>query len=125
MWWENGIPIKGVDYGRIENYLIPDLEYPEMDLPPLGKYGMMRKNYLREHRPVIYNELVMTGKLFAHCLEVEASADCRLDILMDGLVKKQGITEALKARDPMAWVSAMNNCKAQAEKIIFSELIYV
>lgn len=114
-----------ITYRQEGDYLIPDLEYPEMDLPPLSKYGMMRKNYLREHRPVVYNELVMTGKLFAHCLDVEASADRRLDILMDGLVKKQGITEALKARNPMAWVGAMNNCKAQAEEIIFSELIYV
>ena len=114
-----------ITYRQEGDYLIPDLEYPEMDLPPLGKYGRMRKTYLREHRPVIYNELALTGKLFAHCLEVEASANRRLDIIMDGLVKKQGITEALKARDPMAWVGAMNNCKAQAEEIIFSELIYV
>ena len=114
-----------ITYRQEGDYLIPVLEYPEMDLPPLGKYGRMRKTYLREHRPVIYNELALTGKLFAHCLEVEASANRRLDIIMDGLVKKQGITEALKARDPMAWVGAMNNCKAQAEEIIFSELIFV
>lgn len=114
-----------ITYRQEGNYLIPDLEYPEMDLLPLGKYGRMRKNYLREHRPVVYNELALTGKLFSHCLEVEASANRRIDIIMEGLVKKQGITEALKARDPMAWVGAMNNCKAQAEEIIFSELIYV
>ena len=113
-----------ITYRQSGDYLIPELEYPEMDLPPLGRYGRMRKNYLREHRPVIYNELALTGKLFAHCLEVEACANRRLDTLMDGLVKKQNITETLKARDPMAWVGAMNNCKAQAEEIVFSELIY-
>ena len=114
-----------ITYRQEGDYLIPDLEYPEMDLPPLGKYGRMRKNYLREHRPILYNELALTGKLFSHCLEVEASANRRMDIIMEGLVKKQGITEALKARDPMAWVGAMNNCKAQAEEIIYTELIYV
>lgn len=67
----------------------------------------------------------MTGKLFAHCLEVEATANRRLDIFMDGQVKKQGITESLKVRDPIAWADTMNNCKAQAEEIIFSEVIYV
>ena len=114
-----------ITYRQEGDYLIPDLEYPEMDLPPLGKYGRMRKNYLREHRPILYNELALTGKLFSHCLEVEASANRRMDIIMEGLVKKQGITEALKARDPMAWVGAMNNCKAQAEEIIYTELICV
>ena len=114
-----------ITYRQEGDYLISDLEYPEIDLPPLGKYGRMRKNYLREHRLVVYNELALTGKLFSHCLEVEASANRRLDIIMDGLIKKQGITEALKARDPMAWVGAMNNCKAQAEEIIYTELIYV
>ena len=113
-----------ITYRREGDYLIPDLDYPEQDLPPLGKYGRMRCNYLREHRPVVYNQLAMTGKLFAHCLDVEASANRRLDIIMNGLIKSQNITEDLKTRDPMAWVGAMNNCKAQAEEIIFKELIY-
>lgn len=75
--------------------------------------------------PRLENELALTGKLFSHCLEVEPSANRRLDIIMDGLVEKQSITESLKARSPMAWVGAMYNCKAQSEEIIYTELTYV
>ena len=108
------------------DYLIPNIKLKEEPgtHPPLGKYGMMRKRYLEEHRPVLWNHLSLREKLYPHLREIDAAARQRLDELMPALAKEAGATEELKARDPMRWVGLMNNCKAQAEEIILSELVY-
>ena len=85
----------------------------------------MRKNYLMEHRPVLYNSLLLSEKLYPHLLEIEQTAQSRLELMMPELAKAAGVTEALKASDPMKWVGLMNNCKAQAEEIILNELIFI
>ena len=91
----------------------------------LGKYGRLRRQYLKEHRPVIWTQMVMKGTLFPHLYAVD-QADCeRLDHMIPALAKAAGATEALKAADPMKWVGLMNACKAQAEEAILEELIYV
>ena len=100
---------------------------PRLDDTPdrsLGKYGLLRLRYLKEHRPIIWAELVMEGKLYAHLLETEDAAHDLLDSMMPGMAKEAGATEDLKARDPMRWVGLMNCCKAQVEEIIFVELVY-
>lgn len=105
------------------DYLIPDLKLSEQPTKPLGKYGRMRKAYLKEHRPILYNHLLLSEKLYPHLLEVDETAQSRLEQLMPRLAESAGATEQLKASDPMKWVGLMNTCKAQAEEILMAELI--
>ena len=114
-----------LDYVKVGDYYLPDLTaepYPDRGL---GKYGLLRLRYLKEHRPIVWAELVMEGKLYAHLLETEDAAHDLLDSMMPGMAKEAGATEDLKARDPMRWVGQMNCCKSQVEEIIFAELIYI
>lgn len=106
------------------DYQIPDLKLTEQPEKPLGKYGRMRKAYLKEHRPILYNQLLMSEKLYPHLLEIDETAQSRLEQLMPQLAKDAGATEQLKASDPMRWVGLMNTCKAQAEEILMAELIH-
>ena len=106
------------------DYLIPDLRLSEQPMKTLGKYGRMRKAYLKQHRPILYNQLLMTEKLYPHLLEIDETAQSRLEQLMPQLAKDAGATEQLKANDPMRWVGLMNTCKAQAEEILMAELIH-
>ena len=110
-------------YTRNGDYLIPNLTLSEQPSKPLGKYGRMRKAYLKEHRPLIYNQLLMSEKLYPHLLEIDKTANSRLEQMMPQLAKDAGATEELKARDPMKWVGLMNACKAQAEEMLMAELI--
>lgn len=105
------------------DYLIPNLQLTEQPETPLGKYGRMRKTYLKEHRPLLYNRLLMSEKLYPHLLEIDRTANSRLEQLMPKLAQAAGVTEELKARDMMQWVGLMNRCKAQAEEILLAELI--
>ena len=106
------------------DYQIPDLKLTEQPKKPLGKYGRMRKAYLKEHRPLIYNQLLLTEKLYPHLIEIDETAQSRLEQMMPQLAKDAGATEQLKASDPMRWVGLMNTCKAQAEEILMAELIH-
>ena len=111
-------------YIRCGDYDIPNLKLSEQPETSIGKYGRMRKSYLKEHRPILYNHLLMSEKLYPHLLEIEQAAQSRLSMMMPELMKSAGVTESLKASDPMKWTGLMNNCKAQAEEIILNELIY-
>ena len=111
-------------YTKNGDYLIPDLSLTEQENRPLGKYGRMRKKYLEEHRPILWNQMILNETLFPHLREIEATANRRLEQMMPNLLKAAGVTEDLKARDPLTWVGLMNNCKAQAEEVILRELIY-
>lgn len=106
------------------DYQIPDLKLTEQPEKPLGKYGRMRKAYLKEHRPLIYNQLLLTEKLYPHLIEIDETAQSRLEQMMPQLAKDAGATEQLKASDPMRWGGLMNTCKAQAEEILMAELIH-
>ena len=112
-----------MNYIQNGDYLIPDLKLSEQPEKPLGKYGRMRKAYLKEHRPILYNQLLMSEKLYPHLREIDETANSRLEQMMPQLAEAAGVTEELKARDPMAWVGLMNTCKAQAEEILMAELI--
>lgn len=113
-----------ITYTQIGDYLYPNITLCEDDKLPIGKYGRMRKEYLREHRPVIYNVLAVQGKLQRHLWEIDQAANERLERMIPEMKKQAGITEQLKAEDQMAWVGQMNALKQQAEEIIFAELIY-
>ena len=110
-------------YIRCGDYDIPNLKLSEQPETSIGKYGRMRKSYLKEHRPILYNQLLMSEKLYPHLLEIDEIAQNRLEQMMPQLAKEVGATEELKASDPMKWVGLMNTCKAQAEEILMAELI--
>ena len=105
------------------DYLIPDLKLSQQPEKTLGKYGRMRKAYLKQHRPILYNQLLMTEKLYPHLREIDETANSRLEQMIPQLAEAAGATETLKAADPMQWVGLMNTCKAQAEEILLAELI--
>ena len=111
-------------YTRSGDYWIPDLKLSQQETKPLGKYGRMRKQYLQEHRPVLWNSLILSEQLYPHLAEIEETANRRLEQMMPQLAESAGVTEELKASDPMKWVGLMNNLKAQAEEVILKELIY-
>ena len=118
---------KELTYIKAGDYYIPNLALapePAEPVRDIGKYGRMRLTYLKQHRRKLYRELVSTGKLQAHLLDINDTANDWLDRMMPQMAKAAGANEELKTRDQMAWVGLMNNCKARAEEIIFSDLIY-
>ena len=112
-----------LNYRISGDYLIPDLTLNGQEQKPLGKYGRMRKKYLQEHRPVLWNQMIINETLYLHLREIDETASSRLEQMLPALAKEAGATEQLKASDPMAWVGLMNSCKAQAEEVILSELV--
>ena len=102
----------------------PNLELPEEETPRYGKYGRMRHTYLREHKKAYYTTLLFDGKLVSHLNEIDDAANTRMELIAKQMEKSQGITEALKAKDQMAWVGAMNNIRNAAEENVLSELVY-
>ena len=110
-------------YHREGDYLIPDLDPPEA--PTIGKFGTMRHDYLRNHHRGIFDGMLLKGTLNAHLEEIDRQANEMMERLTAQMAKAEGVTESLKARDQMAWVSAMNNIRKRVEEIIFAELIFV
>lgn len=111
-------------YSKNDDYLIPNLRLTDTGAPPLGKYGRMRKKYLEEHRPILWNTMILSEKLYPHLREVDDKAQCSLLEIMSALMKQRGVNEELKASDQMKWVGLMNTLKAQAEEIILTEIVY-
>lgn len=111
-----------ITYTTVNDVQIPNLTMPETE--PIGHYGRMRQRYLKEHRPVLWNRLVLMGTLYEHLHEIETAAQSRIDLMLPKLAEAAGATEELKATDPMKWTRLMNTCKAQAEEVVLSELIY-
>ena len=112
-----------MQYIRMGDYFIPDLELPQ-ESRPIGRWGRMRREYLREHKPIQYNCLLLSGKLWTYLADLNEQAQDRLERIIEQMKTDEGISEALKASDPMAWVGAMNNIRNRAEEIILQELIY-
>ena len=111
-----------LNYMMKDEVLLPELSLPETE--PIGRYGRMRQKYLREHRPILWNQLLMNGTLWPHLHEIETAAQQRIDLMLPNLAAEAGATEALKAADPLKWTGLMNSCKAQAEEAVLNELIY-
>ena len=110
-------------YLRNGDYLFPDLQLEKEDLP-IGKYGLLRKRYLKEHKRGWYSSLLLTGKLNLYLAEIDRTCTERVELIMNQLAQREGVTEALKASDQMEWVVRMNNFRARAEEIVLSELVY-
>ena len=113
-----------LNYKQNGDYLIPEMGLTEQEQKPLGKYGMMRRKYLEENRSGLYTRMILNGTLMEHLQEIEATAQTRLETIMENLKKQNGVTEDLKSKDQIAWVARMNSLKNQAEEMIFSELIF-
>ena len=114
----------GLSYTLHGDYYLPDLVLNEEE-PTYGKYGMLRKQFLKEHKSERYQYLVLTGKLTEHLNQIDQEAKKQVEILMEQMVEKQGVTEKLKAQDQMEWVRMVNNIKASVEEIVMREIIYV
>jgi len=125
LWYK---PIKGgltmnISYIRSGDYLIPVLKLPE-ETRPIGKWGRMHRDYLKEHHPIRFNNLVLSGNLWTYLANLNEQAKQRMETLIAQMQSAEGITEALKAADPISWTQRMNNIAARAEEIIREELIY-
>ena len=112
-----------IPYIRSGDFFLPDLKLPEETLP-IGKWGRMHRDYLKEHHPIQFNYLVLSGNLWTYLADLNQQAQQRMDTLVSQLKTAEGITEALKATNPMSWTQRMNNITARAEEIIREELIY-
>ena len=114
----------GLNYTLHGDYYLPDLEINEEE-PTYGKYGIMRKQFLKEHRLAKYQYLLLTGKLTEHLNQIDQESREQVEMLMEQMAEKQGVNENLKRQDQMKWVRLMNNVKASAEEIVMREIVYV
>ena len=116
----------GISYTLGEDGLYyPDLYLPEETEYPIGKYGMLRKIYLQEHRKGLYLELVLAGKLNEHLHQIDKECNQMMDRLVEQMKEKQGVTEELKMQDQMEWVGRTNNIRACAEEIVLINVVYM
>ena len=113
----------GGSYNEVNGYLIPNLVIQESE--PIGKYGHMRRQYLKEQHPIIFSELLLSEQLYPHLVEIDRACHGRMELLTRQMAAQEGVTEALKAADQMDWVRHMNSIQARAEEIILNELIYI
>ena len=114
----------GGTYTQVGDYLLPDLIIDETEQQPIGKYGRMWKRYLKEHRPVLFSNLLLSGKLDQHLTEINRACIERMDLLTRQMADREGVTEALKAANQLEWVRRMNNIQNRAEEIVMNELVY-
>ena len=113
----------GLSYTLHGDYYLPDLEINEEE-PTYGKYGIMRKQFLKEHRSARYQYLVLTGKLTEHLNQVDKEVREKVEMLMEQMAEQWGVTEELKMQDQMEWVRKMNNIKSVAEEMVLRKFIY-
>lgn len=112
-----------ITYTRSGDYEIPDITLSDSG-EAIGRWGRMRRTYLREQRPILYNNLLLSETLYPHLRESEAAAQARMETITAQMKARRGIDEAMKASDPMGWTGEMNNIRAAAEEVILTELIY-
>ena len=111
-------------YRREGDFLIPNLVLPDTGDYQIGKYGRMRRRYLKEHRRVLYTNLLTSGNLRCHLAEIDQACNERIESIVSAIAEQEGVTEALKAADQMEWVRRMNSIRNRAEEIVLTELVY-
>ena len=114
----------GIDYILVGDCYIPDLKLPEENRP-IGRYGRLHREYLKQEHPARYSSLILTGKLWTYLADLNEQAEKRRDLIIEQMKATEGVTEELKARNQLEWVGRMNNIRNRAEEIIKSELIYI
>lgn len=111
-------------YELVGDYYFPCLAVPAEEKQSVGVWGQRHKRYLKEHRPALYNALLLSGKLNSYLADIDQQAQEMLDTIVEQMAQAQGVTEAMKATDQMAWVGRMNNIRAGAVEIVNTEIIY-
>ena len=114
----------GIDYILVGDYYIPDLKLPEENRP-IGRYGRLHREYLKQEHPARYSSLILTGKLWTYLADLNEQAEKRRDLIIEQMKAAEGVTEELKARNQLEWVGRMNNIRNRAEEIINSGRIYI
>ncbi|MEY8433950.1 TnpV protein [Lachnospiraceae bacterium 48-42] len=114
----------GIDYILVGDYYIPDLKLPEENRP-IGRYGRLHRDYLKQEHPARFSSLILTGKLWTYLADLNEQAEERLDLIIEQMKAAEGVTEELKAQNQLEWVGRMNNIRNRAGEIINSELIYI
>ena len=114
----------GLWYGRIGDYYIPVLTLSSEEQRPIGKWGRMHRDYIKEHRPILFNDLILSGHLWVYLVDLNEQAQERLDTIMEQMKDAEGVTEELKRTQQMEWVRRCNNIHNRAEEIILQEMIY-
>ena len=114
----------GGTYRQVGDYFIPNITLPDDGEYQIGKYGRMRRSYLKEYRKILYNNYVLEGTLFKHLTEIDQACDERIENIVSAMAKQEGVTEALKAADQIEWVRRMNSIRNRAEEIVLHELVY-
>ena len=114
----------GGTYRQVGDYFIPNITLPDDGEYQIGKYGRMRRSYLKEHRPILYTNLLTSGTLHRHLAEIDQACNERMEIIVSDMARQEDVTEALKAADQMEWVRRMNNIRSRAEEIVLTELVY-
>lgn len=114
----------GLWYEFIGDYYIPVLTLSSEERGPIGKWGRIHRDYLREHRPLLFNDLILSGQLWTYLADLNEQAQERLALIIEQMQQVEGVTEDLKAADQMAWVEAMNSIRSRAEEIILRGMIY-
>ena len=114
----------GLWYELIGDYYIPVLTLSSEEQRPIGKWGRMHRDYLKEHRPILFNDLILSGQFWTYLADLNEQAQERLLLIIEQMKASEGVTEELKAADQMAWVEAMNSIRNRAEEIILREMIY-
>ena len=112
-----------LNYIRCGDYYIPDIRLPE-ETRPIGRWGRMHRDYIKEHNPIRFNDLCLSGELWTYLADLNEQAQERLSLIIDQLKVSEGVTEELKAANQMSWVGAMNSIRNRAEEIILHEMIY-
>lgn len=114
----------GGTYRQVGDYFIPNITLPDDGEYQIGKYGRMRRSYLKEYRKILYNNYVLEGTLFKHLAEIDQACNERIENIISAMAKQEGVTEALKATNQMEWVRYVNSIRNRAEEIILTELVY-
>lgn len=121
--WEKRICENGIDYVLVGDYYVPNLKLPE-EKRPIGRWGRMHREYLKENWPLFYSDMVITGEIWTYLADLNEQAQARLELIIEQMKEAEGVTEDLKRRDQMGWVGAMNNIRNRAEEIILTEIVY-
>ena len=112
-----------LNYIRCGDYYLPDIRLPE-ESRPIGRWGRMHRDYIKEHRPILFNDLCLSGELWTYLADLNEQAQSRLDLIIEQMKAVEGVTEGMKQHDQMAWVEAMSSIRNRAEEIILREMIY-
>ena len=113
----------GIEYTLVGDYYIPNIALPEENRP-IGRWGRLHRDYLEQHHPILFNDLVLSGQLWTYLADLNEQAQERWSLIVEQMKAPEGVTEELKAADQIAWIGAMNSIRNRAEEIILREMIY-